>query len=153
MAKVEVNLKGVFKKISQFQRTAINALQRPLKREIVASINRGFSPVAGQGRFAKYSTSYKRSIKRGQYSQFSKRRSPVNLRLSGKLLASIFSKRMGRKLVIGFDNELADIHTNKGAGKSKTIRKMLPQGNERLSKSIRLRLQQVLDQVARKIFR
>lgn len=153
MAKVKVDLRAARKKIQRYQRVASRALERPLKREIVQSINKGISPVKGGGRFSRYSDSYRESITDGRFSRFSKTRSPVNLRLSGRLLNSIFSSSGRGTITIGFDNELADIHTNKGAGKSRTIRKMLPQNNESFTRSITLRLGEVLRRVARQIFR
>jgi len=56
-------------------------------------------------------------------------------------------------LQIGFDNELFDIHNNKGAGKSKTIRRMLPtEQGETFNRSITLRIREVVNAVAKKIF-
>jgi hypothetical protein len=60
-----------------------------------------------------------------------KRISPVNLRLSGGLHRSLFSKTTGGvtsayKLIIGFADKLADIHNRQGAGKSKVKRRLLP---------------------------
>ena len=153
MAKVKTNFKKARDKFDRYESTLYRSLGRPLKRLIVDSINKGISPVAGQGRFKSYSDSYREAIRDGRFRSFSKRISPVNLRLSGELLNSIFSQTTRRALIIGFDNELADIHTNKGAGKSKTIRKMLPQNREKFSKSITLRLQKIAEAVAKRIFK
>ena len=55
-----------------------------------------------------------------------KKISPVNLRVTGDLLNSYFSRIRNGKLEIGYDNFLADIHNRQGAGKSKVVRRMLP---------------------------
>lgn len=151
MAKVETDFKALFKKFDRFQRTALNALNKPLQREIVSTISKGISPVLGQGKYTKYSDSYKKAIKKGRLSRFSKRRSPVNLRLSGQMLSSIFGKKEGRKLVIGFKDKKAQWH-NDGEG-NLPRRAMLPQDNETFSRSITLRLAEVIGRVAGQIFR
>ena len=90
------------------------------------SILKGISPVEGEGRFESYSDSYKDAIDQGRYSEFSKKKLPVNLKLSGKMLDSFFVNKIKAGIQIGFKHFLADIHTTQGAGKSKVIRKMLP---------------------------
>lgn len=92
------------------------------------SILKGISPVEGEGRFESYSDSYKDAIDQGRYSKYSKKKLPVNLKLSGKMLDSFFvdTKEIKNKIVIGFEHYLAEIHSKLGAGKSKVIRKMLP---------------------------
>lgn len=57
--------------------------------------------------------------------------SPVNLRLSGALHKSLNVRPEGStlsdfRIVIAFTHFLADIHNRRGAGKSKVIRRLLP---------------------------
>ena len=71
------------------------------------------------------------------FKAFRKRRSPVNLTLSGQLLDSIFSKITKEGLVIGFKDKLADIHNRQGASKKKVVRRILPtQKGEKFSRVI-----------------
>lgn len=96
---------------------------------IVGLIKKGISPVKGvAGRFQKYSEAYRNRFGRGELS--GKKKSPVNMTVSGEMLDSfhlsfennrIYLKSHGRR-----NNELIVIHNTKGAGKSKVIRRMLP---------------------------
>lgn len=113
-----------------------------MKEDIVKSIERGQSPVEGEKRFEKYSKSYTTSIKKGRYP--GKKIRPVNLKLTGDLLKSIKSKLTSNGFSIFFSKtvngkNLAEIHSFEGAGKSKTIRKILPEQNEEYKKSIKRR--------------
>ncbi len=81
--------------------------------------------------------------------------SPVNLKVTGTLLRSIFSRAVGsNKLVIGFDNFLADIHNRQGAGKSKVVRRMLPTNKgETFSDSIFEAILARLNKIANRVFK
>ena len=150
----KVDLSAAQKDIDEFKKRAKKELVDVYKKEITESIERGVSPVKGQGRFQNYSDSYKEAIEDGRYSRFTKRKRPVNLKLSGQLLKSLFVKVSRKGLIIGFDNKLADIHNNKGVGKSKTVRRMLPtEEGEEFSRSITTRVREVLDRVAQNIFK
>lgn len=152
MTKVKFNTKGIEAKIEKYKRVAKPKVAAMLKEEIIREIEGGRSPVKGQKRFVKYSSSYLNAIARGRYSN--KRKSPVNLKLTGKLLGSIFTKNTKNGIEVGFDDPLADIHNNQGAGKSKTVRRMLPtEKGEQFNRSITLRLKEVLTSVARNIFK
>lgn len=154
MAKVRTNLSGAKAKIKRFKNKAKKELKVKLQEEIIANITAGNSPVKGAGRYQKYSDSYRSDIKKGRYREYSKRTRPVNLRLTGELLKSLFVKVTTRGLKIGFDNKLADIHNRRGAGKSKTVRRMLPTNKgETFNRSITTRLREVLAKVANNIFR
>jgi hypothetical protein len=154
MAKVKTDLRGAKAKIKRFKKQAKRDLREKLQEEIVANITAGNSPVKGVGRYEKYSDSYRSDIKSGRYREYSKRTRPVNLRLTGDLLKSLFVKVTSKGLKVGFDNRLADIHNRRGAGKSKTIRRMLPTNDgEEFNRSITTRLREVLNRVANKIFR
>lgn len=150
----KIDFSDAKKDIANFKKKGKSALKDVYKKEIVESIERGVSPVKGQGRFQQYSESYKDAISAGRYSRFAKRKRPVNLKLSGDLLKSIFVKVTNKGLLIGFDNKLADIHNNRGAGKSKAVRRMLPtKEGEEFSRSITIRAREVLNRIAANIFK
>ena len=164
---------------------------KKVKQAIVQDMIKGISPVKGQGKWKRYSQSYKDVIEdKAAYRKVgskviritdpdqvkklnadfrnkqnpSKRISPVNLRLTGGLHKSLFSKTVGGfnresyKLIIGFKNKLADIHNNRGAGKSKVVRRLLPTKNgesfnRRISSTIfdqvKLAVEKVVNQFTR----
>lgn len=149
MAKVTTDFRKAFKKFDTFRRSSLNALSKKLPDLIVREINGGRSPVTGK-RFKGYSKSYKKAIGRGRFSEFGKRKSPVNMRLSGKMLLAVFSRKTGRTLLIGFDSEIAEFH-NEGAG-NLPKRKLLPTGKETFSNSINQDADVILKKVAKRIF-
>ena len=154
MARVRTDFRQARKDIERYKRNAKAELKVETHKEIVKSIERGVSPVKGFGRFVKYSRVYRDAIKSKRYSKFAKRVRPVNLKLSGELLKSLLVKITKPGISISFDNKLADIHNREGAGKSKTVRRILPtKPGEQFSRSITTRLKEVLDRVARNIFR
>jgi len=125
-----------------------------IRKAILKDISLGISPVKGKGPFVKYSEMYKEMIrgkiavfkkhgktiviraKKGkklvnQATKYNKGISPVNLILSGKLHKDLKAFTIGGlttsfRLVLKWKNKLADIHNRQGAGKSKTIRRLLP---------------------------
>lgn len=109
-------------------------LDKFIKDEILASIRRGVSPVnkgginpnntGGKARYQKYSSSYVKAMGSGELS--SKKQSPRNLELTGKMLKSIKSKRFTNYIRVWFADKKAKYHNNQGAGKSKVIRRMVP---------------------------
>ena len=132
-----------------FAKTAPKQIRQTLLRDVT----KGISPVKGQGKFKKYSKSYKNVIwGRGMFRKFGgktvyiegvpdetilsaaspkKKASPVTLRLTGQLhnaLKVFTSGDYRSKFRLNFDwrDFLADIHNRRGAGKSKTVRRMLP---------------------------
>lgn len=115
-------------KKTQYNQQDLSKAARVFEKKIPELISKGISPVKGEGRFKKYSDVYRDAIKKGRYP--GKRQRPVNLKLTGELLNSLKVETKQNKIIIRFNNPLADIHTNQGAGKSKTIRKMLPQDGE-----------------------
>lgn len=86
--------------------------------------------------------------------------SPVNLRLSGKMINSfrVFSNNafnQSYKLIFEFRNFLADIHNRLGAGKSRVVRRMLPTNrgerfNRRISSTIVVELNKAVDTTLKK---
>lgn len=152
MTKVTVNLDSAHKDVKKFKIAAKYNVASVLKKEIKESILRGVSPVKGQGRFQKYSDLYLKMIRRDKSS--GKKPSPVNLKLTGDLLKSLYVEPIKKGLVIGFDNKLADIHNRLGAGKSKVIRRMLPTNSgEQFNRRITKRLFEIMDRLAKQIFK
>lgn len=142
MAKVKVNTRVLERQLRKAQQQAANKLLGAngiLATEIKSSISKGISPVKDIGRFKKYSRSYQEAIKKGRYAQFGKRIRPVNLKLTGDLLKSFYAKAVGGEFGryrIGFTDEKVEYHNTKGAGKSKTIRRLLPKTGETFTRSI-----------------
>lgn len=117
MAKVTINngalskIQGAFKNNRNLQELGKTAVD-----ETRISMRRGISPVRGVRTFQRYSDAYTKAIKNG-WLEHSKSVRPVNLILSGKMLAAItYEIRSGYKLAIGiFDSEmvkLAGYHQN-----------------------------------------
>ncbi len=158
MAKVKVSIDQ--DKFDEFVKRAGIFVSKSYKRDIIADIEKGISPVQARGffgrggRYKKYSKSYREQIKEGRFSEFNKRPSPPNLKLSGELLRSLQVVPDKNRIMISFNNFLADIHNRLGAGKSKVVRRMLPTGpNETFNKRISLNALRVLKKVAKTIFR
>ena len=59
-----------------------------------------------------------------------KKQRPVNLKLSGKMLRSIKSRITKNGVFVWFADEKAKYHNKLGAGKSKVLRRMLPNGKK-----------------------
>lgn len=98
--------------------------KREFREAILDLISKGISPVKGERRFMPYSESYLAAIEADRYPNKSKR--PVNLKLTGKMLDSLYIKASGDSVEIGFTDEKADFHNTQGAGKKKAIRRLLP---------------------------
>ena len=123
----------------------------PLLKEI---IRKGLSPVQGEGRFKKYSKSYLKAIEGSQGDFKSKKKSPVNLTLSGDMLKETKVKKTENGLILSIDHWLADIHNRQGAGKSKVIRRLLPtESGETFTREITKRLREALLQAVKIITR
>lgn len=143
-----------------------------IDKEILVLIGKGISPVEGKGRYVEYSDSYKKQI-RGSSNELrriasgrggsvdvkgndlfkGKRIRPVNLKLSGGMLNSIFKKKTLKSVIVGFKSKLATIHDQLGAGKSRVIRRILPnpQDDESFSRAINIRIRDALKQSVQKV--
>ena len=144
MAKYTVDLKAFSKTVEQkILKNIDKQIQRSekelyvkgaplMKQEVDESIARGVSPVKGQGRFKDYSKSYKEQIRKGRFSKHQKRLRPVNLKLTGKMRKSLKARVTATGIVLFYSSPIAKYHNKLGAGKSKTIRRLLPveQGEE-----------------------
>ena len=115
--------------------------------EILGSIRSGRSPVGGKegGRFKKYSDSYIDAMGKGKLS--SKKKRPVNLELTGKMLKSIKVKQYRDFVRVWFTDGKAKYHDKLGAGKSKTKRRLTPdpKKGENFNAGIRRRLKNTLE--------
>ena len=121
-----------------------------IKEEVLKSIQSGRSPVhkggtdprgtSGSLRYAPYSDSYKKAIKKGRIKN--KTQSPRNLTASGKMLRSIKSKKFKNFVRVWFTDSKAKYHDRLGAGKAKTIRRMAPRpkSGEQFNAGIRKRI-------------
>jgi hypothetical protein len=115
--------------------------------DVKANLKRGTSPVEGEGRFVEYSDSYKEQMKgKGKVASYGKKQRPVNLYLSGAMVKSLHYIVEKTKIIIRFEDPKAYIHTVLGAGKSKVIRKALPQGNENLSRTVLNKVKKILSE-------
>ena len=154
MARVKTNFSAAKKDIERFRRQGKAVLKDLYEKEITESIERGVSPVKGQGRFVQYSESYKDEIRAGRFRDLGKRIRPVNLKLTGELLKSLIVKVTNKGIKISFDNKLANIHNKEGAGKSKTVRRLLPtEDGEEFNRSITIRAREALNRIASNIFK
>lgn len=123
---------------SAVKKTAFNGLPDAIRR----SIEKGVSPVQGGGRFKRYSDSYRKAIKNDYESVKEKhgKQSPVDMTLTGDMLKSldIVDSKPGT-VRLEFDDPKAYYHNNSGAGKSRVIRRLLPdREGEKFSRSVQL---------------
>lgn len=177
--RVKVDASKVKKKVNSFVQDALKTMAKEIRPEILKEIEGGRPPVKGLKRYQGYSKSYIDAIegkatfrtnkltkgvfkitdpdKVWDYTEkfrlYGKRKRPVNLKVTGQLLASLKAESNKSDVKIWFDDELFDIHNNKGAGKSKTIRRMLPtKQGETFSRSITLRIREIVGDLAKKYF-
>ena len=156
MSKVRVDLSDAIKQLNQFNDAGIKQAAVELEKQVIKEITQGRSPVKqSKRRFQRYSDSYRERIRKKKGDFARKRVSPVNLKLTGTLLGSIFSRPKGsNKIVIGFDNFLADIHNRLGAGKAKVVRRMLPTNEgETFSDNVFKGVLAGLNRVAKRVFK
>lgn len=133
--------------------------EKPMKGGIVAEILKGKTVVSqrkadpkntgGKLRFQKYSESYKEKFGKGEYTE--KRERPVNLWLTGKMLRSMKSRVSNGVLTLWFSDEKAKYHNKEGAGKSKVIRRILPQEGEDFTPILKRRLINILEKAIRNV--
>lgn len=120
----------VFKIIEEVKPRALKNIEKFIKDEILKTIRSGRSPVqkgadgVDRLRFPDYSDSYKKAMGKGKLKDKKKR--PVNLEHTGKLLKSIRSKRTREYVKVWFTDKKAKFHDKLGAGKKKVKRRMVP---------------------------
>lgn len=139
-ALVKAKLDKIRKQVKKkFLAEAPKKLAKIMRREIIDNhILKGKSPVKGEGRFDRYSDSYRRMIKNpnGIFKAIGKKVTPVNLKVSGALLESFSIKETNKGLIIGFTDKVSGYH-QKGTDKMPR-RQMLPGagGNEKFTNAI-----------------
>ncbi len=150
------------KKLKKVQKEFPNAIKNKTKELIVESIQKGLSPVekggsrpknsGGKTRYIKYSDSYTKAIKDKRHP--GKRLRPVNLTLSGDMLRTIKARRkQDGVLSVFFSSAIAKYHNKLGAGKSKTIRRLLPVTGENFSRNIQRKILEITDALITKVFK
>lgn len=150
MVKVTVNTKNLRKKIDKAKSQVGAAIEKELRKEVLKDIKAGRSPVKGQGRFKRYSDSYRKLIKRSLGGI--KKPSPVNLELTGELLDSVFTQVKNNKVTIGFKDKKFEYH-NEGKG-NLPVRRILPtKGGEEFNRSITLRIRELVLEKVKQIFK
>lgn len=107
-------------------------------KELVAS---GVSPISSK-KFPSYKNSYRAAIKGGQYSDYNKYTSPVNLNLTGEFLKNLVFRVVRNKWgyipEVGFydhDSQQKELGHREGANSQKK-RPIIPQDNEKLAKTL-----------------
>lgn len=130
----------------------------PIVKEVVDQIQKGISPVDGARKFQKYSESYLEAIKADHASVKEKRgqRSPVNMTLSGDMLKSLKIVPKGEKTFLEFTGketgDRAYFHNNSGAGKARTIRRLLPDAKgEKFNQVLQNKFFEIVQNLMKKI--
>ena len=134
-----------------------------VKDLIVSTIKKGISPVnqktaiekntGGKSRYQKYSESYTNQMGKGSGALKSKKQTPRNLELTGKMLKSIKSRKFKNYLKVWFSDKKANYHNDEGAGKSKVIRRMLPKDGEEFSRSIQNKIVEALGEAIKSVIK
>lgn len=102
---------GTFKKLLESVQSARNLeeLGRVAVDQMRLSLERGISPIRGERRLENYSESYSNAIKKG-WLEYAKNVRPVNLILSGNMIAAIDYKAQKGLLEVGiWDPEMAEL--------------------------------------------
>lgn len=136
--KVKLKLKDIVPVIEKnLQKASFDAFVLAVR----AQIRKGISPVAQIGRFIRYSESYREAIKKqyGEAAKKEKQVSPVNMTLSGDMLKSLKTEKSDKGQRLFFEDPKAIFHDAQGAGKSKTIRRLLPTQNGETFTNVLLR--------------
>jgi len=154
LAKVKVDIRGLRKQLkgirNEWQKEASKTAEPVLKKAIIEeNILRGKSPVQGEGRFEKYSVSYRWLI-RARLSSFGKRATPVNLKLSGQMLSTFSVKEISKGLSIGFSDIIARYH-NDGGGNLPERRLLPTRPSERFNRSINMSIKGWLESSLKKV--
>ena len=149
---------------------------KEVRKALLRDVSKGISPVAGKGKFQKYSKSYKKVIGgKGMFRTIggkvvffegvrdeallsaaspTKRASPVTMRLTGQLYNALKLSTIGGfgatfRLLFHWGDFLADIHNRRGAGKSKVVRRLLPtENNEKFNREINSEILEQLKKAA-----
>lgn len=126
--KVRTNIKSVLKITEEVKAKFNDEISSgPIGYELIRTlqdlIRKGISPVEGEGRFQRYSDSYRKAIKDGSVEK--RGVSPVDLYLTGEMLGSLRVIKKNGKTVVEFEDKKARFHQD-GTDKM-PIRKVLPE--------------------------
>ena len=110
-----------------------NANKRSVPAKMVSLMRKGTSPVAGH-EFASYSDSYINAIEKGRYSQYSKAKTPVNLKLSGDLHKSIVAEENESGFSVFTENPIAEYHQD--GTDNMSARKIFPEEGDSFHSSV-----------------
>lgn len=150
--KVTKNLKNLKMVLPTIKRTFNKGIKANLPDYIKDDIEAGVSPVRG-ARFQKYSQSYRDQID-SSLSGFGKKKSPVNMKLSGQMLSTLTGKIIKGDVKIRISDKLADIHNRIGAGKSRVVRRLLPTNNgEEFNRNISGKIEDLLIKIVNNTIR
>jgi len=141
------------KAINRSEREWKKTAPKKLIKDVKSYIVKGVSPVKGKGHFDKYSDSYQDAIKKGRYKQYNKKIRPINMTLSGKMMRSLIRRFTKNGFIIYFTSELAKYHNILGAGRSRTIRRILPLKGETFKGPIIKRQKTLLEKILKKHLR
>jgi hypothetical protein len=136
--RVRADLKALLKVTEdvkkRFRKEVTNgAIGYEMVRTIQDLIDKGISPVDGEGRFEKYSDSYRNAIKAGRV-EGKKTVSPVDMYVTGDMMGSLQSVERNGRVFVEFTDEKASYHQE---GNSKLPqRKLLPEEGESFTKRI-----------------
>ena len=141
-----LNIKGILPAANS---TFAKEMKAAIADVIVEQIISGISPVKGKNRFKKYSKSY---------AKVKGREAPVDMLDTGNMLNSlkVVQKRgLPATIEIIFKDIVATYHNDLGAGKSKVIRRLLPnRSGEEFKKTIQNKInalaQKAIDKAVQK---
>jgi hypothetical protein len=140
--KVKTNLKSVLKVTDDVRKRfksnlSSGSIGYELVRTIQDLVRKGISPVEGQGRFKRYSDSYRKAIKNKWIDK--RRISPADLYLTGEMLGSLEIKENQRSVSLIFTDKKARYHQD-GTDKM-PMRRLLP---EKISEVFTKRITQLI---------
>lgn len=150
-------VKPMKKALDNFNKQLNKGTLEGLRTEVEAQIKRGISPVEGVKRFDKYSESYREAIKES-YGEAKKKKgklSPVDMTLSGDMLDSLEIVQRGSKTYLEFTGKdtglRAYYHNNSGAGKSRKIRRLLPnKDGEKFNSVLQRKIVEIVKAIVKK---
>lgn len=118
--------------------------KKVIKKEMLANIKKGKSPVSGQGSYKDYSESYKKQIRGKLGKQYNKKVKPVNLKLSGKMLKSLKVKNIRKGISVYFSSKIAKYHNGQG----RVNRYMIPtESGQEFRRDIKIKLARIYKKV------
>jgi hypothetical protein len=134
--------------IGSIQKRFIDQAPNILSKGILTSISRGESPVEDGEWKTPYSDSYLNAIDTNPILRLlGKKKTPVNLKVTGQLLSTLKIRPNGNKLEVSFTDKIAVYHNKELTGR---LRRMLPtEDGEVFNKEISLKLNLLLRSVVK----